>query len=530
MAGLISFFSFGCFMQYHHFDEIVLPVMTAFSSMPEPMFDIFKSWLICLPELFVRIVNCFQSILGRYCYAHPDSMHGYRSNPLSILLTAATRLYSVNQLRPRPLGFSAFANALFTDCFSPEIEARSQIVTNPANKDATSEIFPKHPYLFTLEFKSSICRFESAVQFQQEAIESLQRNRGSPQQIMLEISVRRTHLVDDAVRELLGKSPRDLNKSLVVKFAGEQAFDAGGVSREFFYLLTTSIFSPDYGLFRQIQNVYWFTTNKFAESNRCRLLGVLAGLSIRNGIVLPIRFPLLLYKKLRAFESFGLEDLAEIEPEVVKSFTTLLSEEGRATVADAGLTFSRDVDELGHTETYDLVTNGRNVAVTAENLEAYIAKYIEWAVITSVQDKYGEFEKGFKTVCSLPIYNYITYDEFDILLSGEEVIDWDELKWGVKYIGYTAESRTIEIFWQIFDGYTDDDKRRFLVFVTGTDKVPIGGLATLQIHIERETATDRLPIAHTCTSHLALPDYEDEGVMRRNLAKCLEYCEGFGFI
>jgi hypothetical protein len=194
------------------------------------------------------------------------------------------------------------------------------------------------------------------------------------------------------------------------------------------------------------------------------------------------------------------------------------------------MTFSRDIESMGQIETFDLVPNGRNIPVTSENIDSYVSKYIEWAVITSVQDKYGEFEKGFKTVCSLPIYNFITYDEFDILLSGEEVFDWEELKWGVKYSGYDANSPTIEIFWKIFDEFTDDEKKKFLVYVTGTDKIPIGGLASLRIQIERVEKSDLLPTAHTCTSHLTLPDYRDEDVLRAKLAKCLENCEGFGFI
>jgi hypothetical protein len=45
-------------------------------------------------------------------------------------------------------------------------------------------------------------------------------------------------------------APGDLKKPLRVKFVGEEAEDAGGVTKEFFLLLIKEILNPDYGMFR----------------------------------------------------------------------------------------------------------------------------------------------------------------------------------------------------------------------------------------------------------------------------------------
>lgn len=43
------------------------------------------------------------------------------------------------------------------------------------------------------------------------------------------------------------ESPSELRKQLVVEFEGEQGIDEGGVSKEFFQLITEQLFCPDFG-------------------------------------------------------------------------------------------------------------------------------------------------------------------------------------------------------------------------------------------------------------------------------------------
>ena len=43
------------------------------------------------------------------------------------------------------------------------------------------------------------------------------------------------------------ESPSELRKQLVVEFEGEQGIDEGGVSKEFFQLITEQLFCADYG-------------------------------------------------------------------------------------------------------------------------------------------------------------------------------------------------------------------------------------------------------------------------------------------
>lgn len=42
-------------------------------------------------------------------------------------------------------------------------------------------------------------------------------------------------------------SPGDFKKQLFVEFENEQGVDEGGVSKEFYQLITAQLFNPDYG-------------------------------------------------------------------------------------------------------------------------------------------------------------------------------------------------------------------------------------------------------------------------------------------
>jgi E3 ubiquitin-protein ligase NEDD4 len=62
--------------------------------------------------------------------------------------------------------------------------------------------------------------------------------------------------------------PEDLCKRLMVKFEGEDAFDHGGVSQEWFFLLSHAMFNPSYILFEySAHDNYTLQTNPASVVN-----------------------------------------------------------------------------------------------------------------------------------------------------------------------------------------------------------------------------------------------------------------------
>lgn len=116
----------------------------------------------------------------------------------------------------------------------------------------------------------------------------------------LVLHVRRNHLVSDTLRELTMYSDVDLKKPLKVRavpklfsvffltnalnytdlyvvcllqviFDGEEAVDAGGVTKEFFLLLLKELLDPVYGMFTHYKesNLLWFSDKVSYSEKQC---------------------------------------------------------------------------------------------------------------------------------------------------------------------------------------------------------------------------------------------------------------------
>jgi hypothetical protein len=322
-----------------------------------------------------------------------------------------------------------------------------------------------------------------------------------------------------------------LARKLFVVFKGEQALDGGGVAREFFYLFCKDAFSPDYGLFKAVRGgKYWFQTEPQQPFIYFSLLGTIVALALHNGVILPIRFPRLLYKKLCG-RRLLLSDVAEIDEELVTSFDALRAIRDRGeNVEECDLTFSVVTDQH-HRKIDPLKPGGEDMLVTNNNLDEYIELYGEYLMVTSVERQFDLFRKGFQKIGADHIFGIFMYDELDTLLSGTDVSNWNELKKNAKYMdGYSAKSSTIKWFWEVFEDLTDDQKKRLLRFTTGSDRTPISGLSDVHLTIQRTGDSEKLPVAHTCFSILSLPDYPSKSLLKRNLGIAIDNAEGFGLI
>ena len=74
-----------------------------------------------------------------------------------------------------------------------------------------------------------------------------------------------------------------------------------------------------------------------------------------------------------------------------------------------------------------------------------------------------------------------------------------------------------------------EQKQRFLMFVAGSMKAPVGGLKNVRLVIQRMGPhSDSLPTSHTCFNTLLLPEYNSKEHLERRLLKAIHECEGFG--
>lgn len=87
-------------------------------------------------------------------------------------------------------------------------------------------------------------------------------------------------------------------------------------------------------------------------------------------------------------------------------------------------------------------------------------------------------------------------------------------------------------FWSVVHhDLTNDQKKQLLLFVTASDRVPVGGLKELSFYIQRNGPdSDRLPTALTCFSRLLLPEYATRQKLSDRLITAIENTKGFGLV
>uniref|UniRef100_A0AAQ4PF37 HECT and RLD domain containing E3 ubiquitin protein ligase 3 n=1 Tax=Gasterosteus aculeatus aculeatus TaxID=481459 RepID=A0AAQ4PF37_GASAC len=338
----------------------------------------------------------------------------------------------------------------------------------------------------------------------------------------LVLHVRRNHLVSDTLRELTMYSDVDLKKPLKVIFDGEEAVDAGGVTKEFFLLLLKELMDPVYGMFTHYKdsNLLWFSDKCFVEQNWFHLIGIICGLAIYNSTVVDLHFPLVLYKKLLNV-SPTLEDFKELSP-------TEASAEGRFWFSQTSITR----ENYGMTEVKELIPGGEGISVDKNNRKEFVEAYLRYVFSDSVSEQYSAFSSGFLKVCGGEILPLFQPSELMAMVVGNNNYNWEEMEKNAVYKGeYTATHPTVRLFWEVFHEFPLEKKKQFLLFLTGSDRIPIHGMESLRIVIQSTTAEEHyLPVAHTCYNLLDMPRYQTKEILRRRLTRAVEQYEGFSLV
>lgn len=98
-----------------------------------------------------------------------------------------------------------------------------------------------------------------------------------------------------------------------------------------------------------------------------------------------------------------------------------------------------------------------------------------------------------------------------------------------RYVGFTKNSKTIVHFWSIVHKMSIENKKKLLIFVSGSDRVPAGGLANLKLKIILNgNDQNRIPTSRTCFNTIMLADYSSKKMLKKKLRYALQYSTGFG--
>ncbi|XP_038983602.1 E3 ubiquitin-protein ligase UPL1-like isoform X2 [Phoenix dactylifera] len=362
----------------------------------------------------------------------------------------------------------------------------------------------------------------------------------------LRISVRRAYVLEDSYNQLRLRPSQDLKGRLTVQFQGEEGIDAGGLTREWYQLLSRVIFDKGALLFTTVGNNATFQPNpnsvyQTEHLSYFKFVGRVVAKALFDGQLLDVYFTRSFYKHILGVK-VTYHDIEAVDPDYYKNLKWMLEND----VSDIpDLTFSMDADEEKHilyeknqVTDYELIPGGRNIRVTEETKHEYVDLVAEHILSTAIRPQINSFLEGFSELVPRELISIFNGKELELLISGLPEIDFDDLKANTEYTGYTGASPAIQWFWEVVKAFSKEDMARLLQFVTGTSKVPLEGFKALQgisgpqrfqIH-KAYGAPERLPSAHTCFNQLDLPEYPSKEQLEERLLLAIhEANEGFGF-
>jgi E3 ubiquitin-protein ligase HECTD2 len=294
----------------------------------------------------------------------------------------------------------------------------------------------------------------------------------------------------------------------------------------------------------------YFNPNSLEPSEQFFLVGVVLGLAIYNSTILDVALPPFAFRKLllaapptslptsqpRQSMVYTLDDLAEYRPRLAHGLRQLLEFEGDVESTFA-LDFAIDTERYGVVEKAPLCPNGERRAVTNANRREYVDSYVRYLLDTAVTRQFEPFKRGFFTVCNSNALSLFRPEEIELLVRGagsDQPLDVASLKAVAHYDNWRVpnpadDEPTVRWFWETFEAAEPPDQRRLLAFITGSDRIPAMGAASLGIRVScLGEDCGRFPTARTCFNSLGLWRCGERGRFEEVLWRAVKESEGFG--
>lgn len=183
-----------------------------------------------------------------------------------------------------------------------------------------------------------------------------------------------------------------------------------------------------------------------------------------------------------------------------------------------------------------LVEGGESKAVTDENKLEWLERLLRSELVDGCAEAARHMRRGFLDVvgrpnvdADLPELSKWTTPHLCMLSPSELQTTWSGAPVGRACI---AELRRVaevhpevaeqaEWLWQVLDELSDEQRARYLRFVTGSSRRPSSGFTTFRIG-PKAGGDGAYPFAHTCANALDMPSYSAAGVLGARLAAAVD--------
>lgn len=102
--------------------------------------------------------------------------------------------------------------------------------------------------------------------------------------------------------------------------------------------------------------------------------------------------------------------------------------------------------------------------------------------------------------------------------------------------GFSHSSSTVKYFLEVLTELDEKQRREFLLFVTGSPKLPVGGFKALEPKLTivrkeqpkgvKSDPDKTLPSVNCCFYYLKLPEYSSKSVLKEKLLFAIQHGQG----
>jgi len=334
-----------------------------------------------------------------------------------------------------------------------------------------------------------------------------------------EIIIERHNLLKTTLAEFLYMPAKTLRQKIKVKFANENGIDGGGLTREYLTIIIKELFDPRSGLFCFSENNVNIQPSSLSAIIPHHLVyfelaGLLLAKTIQHEYVADINLTQSFLKHILEKE-ISMDDLGDVDPQLLKSLEWVMKNQ----VDGLEQSFVYESRLLEQKTVKELILDGHKIILNEKNKENFVQRTCQIKLKEEISDQLAAFLRGFHLIIPANFLTIFTPSELQLLISGPSCIDIEQLKQTAEYRnGYTKDSLQIIWLWEVLNKFSQKELGLFALFVSGSPKLPFQFEKQNYFKYAKPGYPNfNLPVAHTCSFEIVLPEYRSQEELERKL-------------
>ncbi|XP_077824170.1 E3 ubiquitin-protein ligase HECTD3 isoform X2 [Macaca mulatta] len=249
-------------------------------------------------------------------------------------------------------------------------------------------------------------------------------------------------------------------------------------------------------------------------------IGQLMGAALRGKEFLVLALPGFVWKQLSGEEVSWSKDFPAVDSVLVKLLEVMEGMDKETFEFKFGkeLTFTT---VLSDQQVVELIPGGAGIIVGYGDRSRFI-QLVQKARLEESKEQVAAMQAGLLKVVPQAVLDLLTWQELEKKVCGDPEVTVDALRKLTRFEDFEPSDSRVQYFWEALNNFTNEDRSRFLRFVTGRSRLP----ARIYIYPDKlgyET-TDALPESSTCSSTLFLPHYASAKVCEEKLRYAAYNC------